>query len=513
MTKKTKGPSYEEDFGTQFQRHILAVSARIPGFVMRCRDVLDANYFTADVHRAIAEALLQHIDSNGGLLPTKPTLFEDVKQIVSDTDIEVVTAALEEIYSEPVHDHAAVGVKVIAFGKRQAMLNAVLAGAERIDRGDPQGVEPLIRKAMLVGENVANAGVDYLANMEDRIKVYLSPEEKRVGNIQTGLAHLDYMLGGGLGRGQLGVILAPPKRGKSTCLINFGFGALSDVDELNVVHYSCEMGQDLVLQRYDDRLMGNLVRTKRSDPDEFVHELRKRAGAFVHGRLAVKAYPTRTASVDTLRSNLSILAAQGMHPDLVVVDYAGILKATQRRAGEFRHEQASIFEDLRAMAGEFNCAVWTAQQANRGSLDKDTLTMADISETFEAAAIADVLVAMCQTTDERADGTCRLFGAAVREAESEQTVVCKLKRESCRLTSTALFSSSESRVYTHFDTDHPDREGAKPKSEEPETEHPPNTDKKTRLSKARRLSGTKVAEAKNDKPRRRSASPNKRVSP
>lgn len=477
---------YNQDFGPQFQRHILAVASRVPGFAMRCRDVLDHEFFAGDVDQAIAEALLDHVDKHQQI-PTSATLIEDVREIVADDDMEVVEAAIAEIYKQPIHDADAVEEKIIAFGKRSAMLNAVIKSAEQIEKGNPDEVEELIRKAMLVGEALVDVGSEYVPTVEDRIRAYLNPEIDAEQRIPTGIKHLDFLLDGGLKRGELGVVLAPPKRGKSTLLINLGFGALRDLDQLNVVHYSLEMDREQVLRRYDDRVMGKKVKTRRSDPDDFVATLRKRMG-LINGRLMVKQYPTRGTTVAGLRSHLSVLLARGFAPDLVIVDYAGILKASSRRSGDYRHEQASIFEDLRGLAGEFRCAIWTGQQANRGSLDKDTITMADVAETFEVAAVCDAMFALCQTSDEAADGICRLFAAAVRDAASETTVECNIRRDACTVTSRALHDVAGSRVYIT--------------GEDPEKLEDADKSKASRVATARRAAGD---DSKPAKPSRRPA--------
>lgn len=488
LKKKTDAVprNYGEDFGSMFQAHILACAARIPDFILRRRDVLDHRYFLSDTHRTIAEVLLAHVDAHS-ILPSKPTLYEEVRQAVGEEDLEVTVAALNDLFTEDVQDHKAVEDRVIEFGKRQAMLNAVLEGAEKIDRGEPAAVEPLIRAAMLVGEDMTNVGTDFVADLTARMLRYRNPEAKNTNKIPTGIAHLDYLLQGGSDRGTLSVLLAPPKRGKTTMLINIGFGALTDLDGLNVFHYTCEMSERQVVRRYDDRLMGNGVKTRSAKPVAFSNELKRRVGRAVHGRLIVKEYPTRTATVATLRSHLSVMVAQGMLPDLVIVDYAGILKPSGRRFGDVRHEQASIFEDLRTLAGEFNCAVWTAHQANRGSLDKDTLTMADASETFEVGAVCDAMFAVCQTIDERTEGICRLFAAALREVEDGVTVNCRIRRDICRVTSFSITDASLSKIPTNLDVEDPDAD-----SGEVDT-------KVEKLAKARKATGSSGTSEKSKK--------------
>lgn len=486
--------SYAEDFGDAFQRHILAVTARVPGFAMRIRDVLDHRYFVSDAHRKVAEALLAHVDEYQNI-PTRSTLVEAVRSRVSADDMELLESTIREIYREPVHDAEAVEKRCVEFGKRQAMLNAVMEGALKLDRGEPEAVEPLIRKALLVGEDLTQIGTNWRDNLKDRVKSYKNPERDSSRRIPTGIAHLDHVLRGGLPRGALGCLLAPPKRGKTTFLVNFGFAALASLAGMNVFHYTLEMSEADILRRYDDRLMGPLVRHRASAPESFTSELSKRMGKLVHGRLAVKEYPTRSATVAMLRSNLSVHAAQGYSPDLVLVDYAGIMRPSTRRAGEYRHEQASIYEDLRALAGEFDTAIWTAHQANRSSLDKETIGMADASETFEVAAIVDAFIAICQTPDEVADGVCRLFGAAMRGVESEWTVSCRIRRDECRVASFSAEDASRSRIYTPEDKDVPEQ---------------PDQSKPAKLAKARRAGG--VVKPKQDgKHKIRTAIPSKKV--
>lgn len=231
----------------------------------------------------------------------------------------------------------------------------------------------------------------------------------------------------------------------TTTLINIAYGAFTAAQAYNVAHYSLEMHQDKVARRYDDRLMSKRVEIRGTDPERYGRMLSQRVKTFVRGRLFVKSYPTRTATVSKIRSHLTLLAVRGFTPDLIVVDYADIMKP-ERRLGEMRHEQAGIYEDLRQLADEFNAAVWTGSQASRGALEKDTVTIEDFAEAFEKAAIVDAAIAFCQTHDERVDGRCRLYAAALRNAEDGRTIECEIDRNRARIRSIALFDVSGARI-------------------------------------------------------------------
>ena len=438
-TKQTT--NYSAAFGDKFQAHVLAVMCMVPGFCQRYRTALDHTYFENKTHRAIARGLLGVVDTDHQL-PSLATLVEYVRPLVGDDEMSAVETALERISQTNVSDVQSVMGKVVEFGKQQALVNAVLEAAEKLDKGN-QNIKAGIETALTVGEDLLDIGTDYIEEVEARAKSYTEPDLEAIG-IRTGITHLDLVLPGGLGRGELGVVLAPPGRGKTTTLVNIGFGALCDVGALNVAHYSLEMNRKRIVRRYDDRLMGARVKYKRSDPHRYADELVGRVRQ-LPGRIFVHSYNTRSAGVSALRAHLWLLQSRGFRPDVVIVDYADIMRA-ERRIGEMRHEQASVYEDLRSLAGEFDAAVWTASQATKGSLEKEVITIADFAESFEKAAICDVALGFCQTDDEKIDQRARLFAAKIRNAEDSRTIECEVRRHQCLIRSIGVLDAAGTRI-------------------------------------------------------------------
>ena len=459
--------TYGEQFGKKFQRHLLAVACRKLEFVLGYRTVLSYEFFSSDIDRAIARALLEHTDKYQKL-PLQPTLIEEVRQIVSEEDMEDTETAIGAVFDDDLSDYEAVADLAIEFGKQQAMCNAVMAWAEKIDKGERDEVLPLIQDASLVGENILDMGTEYTSS-SDRLDWYTEDEHSDV--IPTGIKHLDYSLGGGLGRGELGIVLGPPKRGKSTTLINFAFGALTRIRDnatsaggFNVVYYTFEMKLKKIARRFDDRVAAKvkvkspggtdmqLIELKHSNPEQYTEILSERIDKLVQGKLILREYPTRTCTPTMIRSHLRLLAGQGFEPDLVIVDYADIAKA-ERRKGEMRHEQAGIYEDLRQIAGEFNVALWTGSQGNRDSHEADVVDMTNFAEAFEKAAIMDAGISFCQSPEEKLRGHCRLFLCGLRDQEDGRTVFCDINRKTCFIKSIHLLDSTYAEVLTPYDGD------------------------------------------------------------
>jgi len=480
--------TYSETFGERFQFHILAVCARTPGYVQRFRSALDHAFFAAAVDRAVAKALFGLIDDHQQL-PHPSTLVEACRESADDDEMDAIGEAIDALYVEDITDIAAVEKRTVEFGQTQAMINAVLAAADEITDGHREKVIPLIQDASMVGHDLLSVGERY-RDWDSRKKWYLAPpDEVQEDVIPTGLPHLDYALGGGLRRGELGVVVAPPKKGKTTTLINFGFGALTsatpdavtDRTGFNVLHLSLEMHQDQILRRFDDRLAGeHKIKLKRIKPKEYVAHLEKRM-PLVLGDLYVKSYPTRSLTPSGLRSLLTLLASQGFTPDLLVVDYADIMKA-ERRMGETRHEAAGIYEDLRTIAGEFNVACWTGSQASKGAMEKETITIADFAESFEKAAIVDCAIGFCQNEEERRENPqeCRLFLAAYRNQEDERTIHATIRRDCCRIKTTSLVDPAHGEIHLpSFD----DAEGDGVTQEREVTERPAKLTKRAKTAK------------------------------
>ena len=74
------------------------------------------------------------------------------------------------------------------------------------------------------------------------------------------------------------------------------------------------------------------------------------------------------------------------------------------------------------MGDEYSCPVWTASQANRGALDKAVITIGDLAEAFNKANIADFMVALCQTIEEKEEGIMRWHVAKQRDGEANLTL-------------------------------------------------------------------------------------------
>ena len=110
--------------------------------------------------------------------------------------------------------------------------------------------------------------------------------------------------------------------------------------------------------------------------------------------------------MNTLTAHLQQCEMRGIKPDLVIVDYADIMKSTQH-FNEKRHQLGHIYEELRGMAGEFDIPVWTASQANRSALEEDVIGAEKVSEDYSKVMTADFVMSMSRKVEDKIANTGR----------------------------------------------------------------------------------------------------------
>lgn len=405
-------------YTTSVQMKILTVLWRDEQAYSIYRDAIKPKYFEKPEHVDLCRILFDYIEKYHRS-PTLDVLVEEVSVLCDKSKTKKkleddYIKCLEQMSNADLSDIDYIKDKILSFGKRQALVDAVLESADILEK-EPEAEYPKIRgkfdEAMRVGENVNDLGTDVFENIRERIEGY-TDEEDVIERIPTGMSELDRATGGGLGRTEMGVVVAPPGKGKTTFLTSVASSAVDN--GYNVLHISMENNEKQVVRNYDTRLLKKPFDYIRENTENSIKALLN-IKKLKKGRLIVKKYPTKGASVTTVRNLLEQLRlVKNFVPDLIVIDYGAIMKP-ERNYNDKRSGIEGIYEDIRALADDYNCGVWTAAQGNRASLSKKIVTISDIAECFAIANVADVVFALCQSLKEKSQGIIRGFLAKCRD--------------------------------------------------------------------------------------------------
>jgi replicative DNA helicase len=388
-------------YGKAFQESLVQLIVEDRPFADQIEEVLDTNFFELKYLRVFVSKLFQY-RKKYGVHPTMKILASVLR-----TDLENHNAGVQKqvrdyftrIVSTEVQDEGYIKDTSLDFCKKQKLKEALMQSVDLIQNSSYEEVRTLIDNALKLGTD-NNFGHDFKKDFEARYEV------KARNPITTGWEKIDSLTKNGLGMGELGVVIAPTGAGKSMALAHLGAHAVKAGK--NVVHYTLELSEAVTGQRYDSCISAIPLSTLFHRKDEVLESI-----SDVDGSLIIKEYPTKTASANTIRTHLQKLKKRNHKIDMIIVDYADLLKSTSNFR-EKRDELGSIYESLRAIAQENKCPVWTASQTNRTGLNAEVVTMESISEAFNKCFVADFICSISRTIKDKNANTARLFIAKNR---------------------------------------------------------------------------------------------------
>lgn len=389
-------------FGKAFQEKFVQLLLQDRGFGDQVSEVLDINFLELKYLRVFTKKILDYREK----YDRQPSLTTVATILRSDMDDEsdIIKKQVRDYFvkiqsSQKVSDAEFVKDVSLEFCKKQKLKEAIMKSVDLLQRSSFDEIRATIDDALKLG-NDNDFGYDYKVDFEKRFEI-------RIRNpVTTGWDMIDGLCHGGLGRGELGVVIAPTGAGKSMVLSHLGAQAV--LEGRTVVHYTLELADTVVATRYDSCITGVPLSDVRSFKEQILEKI-----SDIEGELIVKEYPTKSASVATLKNHLEKVQRSGKNIDMVIVDYGDLLRP-KRNYKERRTELETIYEELRGLAQEFDCPLWTASQTNRSGLNAEVITMESISEAFNKCFVADFIFTVSRTVAHKNTNSGRFFVAKNR---------------------------------------------------------------------------------------------------
>lgn len=398
------------EYGKTFQIKAIAAMFADRAFLQQIADIIRPEYFESESNIWILDVVLSHFTQYKSP-PTKDVL----KVRITDVSDEVLKAAiLEQLkdifrYMES-NDLDFVKHEILKFCKNQEIKHAIQESVQLLQNGNYDAIKTKIDAAMKAGADT-DIGHEYKKSVASRYN------EASRHTVTTGWDVIDDLMDGGLAPGELGVVMAPAGIGKSWLLINIGSNAVRQGK--NVIHYTLELNQDYVGQRYDSVITGIGAQNLKHHIDEIENKVQS-----LQGELVIKYYPTKSIGVMGLKAHIEKTIMLGNKPDLVLLDYADLLKINVKKD---KHEALEdLYEDLRGMAGEYEIPIWTASQAGRSALEEDIIEADKIASSYGKVMVADFIVSLSRKVEDKLSGTGRGHVIKNRFGPDGITLPCKI---------------------------------------------------------------------------------------
>lgn len=379
-------------YGPTFQAKVLAGLLSSPDFLQQSLDVLNPKFFESDAGRWIVDTTIDYFSS----YKTPPTL-EVFKVELDRVNDDVLKLAIKEqlraaFQRKNDNDLDYVKDSFLDFAKNQAIKSAIIKSVDLLQAAKYGEIKGIIDKALKAGQP-RNIGHNWKSDIATRLAGI-----SRV-TIATGWEPIDQIIGGGLGGGELGVVAAPSGIGKSWALATIGANAARAGKR--VVYYTLELNENYVGLRYDTIFTGIEPGSIPKHPETVQQMVDS-----ITGDIIIKYYPARSMTVHTISAHIEHLVSNGLKPDLMLVDYADLMRSTDRADARYQ-ELGIIYEELRGLCGELNIPCWTASQTQRSSIQEEVIQADKISESYNKIMTADLVISISRKLEDKANHTGR----------------------------------------------------------------------------------------------------------
>lgn len=379
--------------------------------------------------------------TKSGTRPTEGELRQLFTEYASD-ERERLTLALDQILKLNIHNDLFykkyIGTFVQNCKLSKGLVKLQKAWKKNGGKGAPEVMQEVLDSIRRVDFEEQN-----IVTIENFDSLYSERKTGQNSKIPTGITALDEDLLGGLPRESLVIVLSGTNVGKSIFSISLGCQALKAKDAsgknrgFKVLHVNLEGRHDEALFRYMSNLSQvNLKAIATGNMNEAELSRVKQVKEEIGKRLLIRNMTGFGVTIEDLVAYTREIYKEFKF-DKLVVDYGQLLETAQKTENH-RLAQAKVFRGLDSMSKEFKCVVISPVQAtrgaqenqnvnsfkNRGRSDNDPLPVMrsnDISEAFEIARVAAVILSLNRTDEEVDQGKLRVFLEKQREGAKNKT--------------------------------------------------------------------------------------------
>ena len=363
--------------------------------------IIDQNMFTDHNLKTIVGVMKNYYEIKGQV-PSVQIIEIELRDIAhSEREIETYLAILNKIMSTECDGVETIRELAEKFFRQQNIIktaNEILRIAGNGDTDKYDACVGLLNDAIVKG--VHN---DFGEGLFDHINETLSDDYRTP--IPTGIDKIDETLEGGLGKGELGVIIAPSGIGKSSMTT-----AMASHAALN--------GRKVLQIVFEDRIkqiqrkhIGRLTNIEAKDLSkkeniDYVREViaKYQEDGRLQENLRIVKFPSGEKTARQIKTFIQKLINNGFKPDLVIIDYFECLahEADKNATNEFEKEGKTM-RFFEAMVGELDIALWIPSQGTKDSINLELITMDKIGGSVKKTQIAHIILSIARTVDDIAN--------------------------------------------------------------------------------------------------------------
>lgn len=443
--------------GTPFQYSLVKTFVEYPESYREVCHAVDQNMFTdANLKRFVGvyKEFYEKYD-------TTPSYDEMLTQLnakaTTDTERTFNEDLIKKLRDEVrLQNVAATKDLATQFFTQQKIVKACNQILSMVGNGETDRYSEIVgvfQDAMNVGKD-DDMGVGVFDNIDETLSDdYRCP-------IPTGVDMMDKILEGGLGKGELGVIIGPSSFGKTSLTTAMAAHAAVHRCEANgykgfkVVQIVFEDKVKQIQRKHLAHITG--VEAKDLSKPDYIQSVKGAIDSYedkelVKSNLIIKKFYSGEVGVAKIRAYLQKLVNMGFRPDLCIVDYFECLqleKAQNASDKEYTREGLTM-RRLETMADEMNMALWVPTQGNRESITSDIVTMDKSGGSIKKIQIGHIVVSISRSMEDIANNIAT-FSVLKNRAGSAGSVMknVSFNNGTCRVSTENVETYSSMSTFT-----------------------------------------------------------------
>lgn len=386
---------------------------------------LEIEYFDSTVYKRFFIILQNFFKTYNKPANLKNNSIElAIKKFVKTNDpneIELLTSIVEQIKNwndlvlnrEVPYNGDVIQREAFVFIKQQEykkLADYIIQSIGKVDKSNDilTPIEEKIKKIIEIGVE-EDMGVELM----DDIGSVLTPEFRKT--IPTGINIIDDVTNGGLGNGEMGVILCPLGVGKTTSLTKIantacisGYNVLQiifedTVEQIKRKHFSIWSG--IPLSEMDAQL--DLVERK---VIEF-HEKYK------PGKLILKRFPQENTTIPKIKQYIDRYQKKfGIKFDMLILDYIDCVES-HKNVEDQNARELQVIKAFESLTGELNIPCWTAIQTNRSGINSELVTTDQMGGNIKKAQKAHFIMSVAKSPEQKESNTANVIILKARMAK------------------------------------------------------------------------------------------------